>query len=92
MAASHDVKKALVLVVSPSRRVAQVVRERFGEVTAELISKEELLGRSLPELLRLLRQRRDLVVVFCADVETQRRMFFLKSLCLLAKAKHKLII
>ena len=86
------VKKALVLVVSPSARVTEVVRERFGEVTAELISKEKLLGRSLPELLRLLRQRRDLFVVFCADVETQRRMFFLKSLCLLAKAKHKLII
>lgn len=92
MKKQNDVKKVLVLVVSPSRRVAEVVRERFGEVTAELISKEELLGRSLPELLRLLRQRRDLFVVFCADLETQRRMFFLKSLCLLAKAKHKLIV
>jgi len=88
----NDVKKALVLVVSTSRRVAETVREMFGEVSSELISKEELLGRSLPALLRLLRQRRDLFVVFCPDVETQRRMFFLKSLCLLAKAEHKLII
>lgn len=68
------------------------VKAKFPGSDIHLLTKPDLKRLSRKEMIRLLRkQRRNIVVIFCENINTQNQIILLKLLGMLTKAKQRMI-